>query len=130
MGGVFALPHEVHIVRLIFDRRPWGFGERRFGGVVLPHGCHLTRLLLRSGQLLRASGGDLCHGQQIYFWPQVVAMRDINVVGFAQEYDFSLFHKERPGLPLLEYGGALPVSGSFVAIYIDGALIGRKCMAK
>ena len=45
--------------RLIFDKRPTNFDERRFFWAHLPLGCQLVRLVLANGFGIRGSGDDL-----------------------------------------------------------------------
>ena len=58
LGGLFGVPHsDSH--RVIFDRRPQNMHETRLNWARLPHGCMMIRVVLRSSQIMRGSGGDL-----------------------------------------------------------------------
>ena len=58
-GGLFCVPHKVESDRLINDRRPLNFRERRLGWCELPSGVMLCQLILEDHQSIRASGDDL-----------------------------------------------------------------------
>ena len=58
LAGMFGVPHK-NGLRLIFDRRPANWGERRLGWGRLPNGVQFARLRLRKGWGIPASGDDL-----------------------------------------------------------------------
>lgn len=59
LGGMFGVPHKLGKLRVIFDRRPLNLGESRLKWVELPQGCMFIRVVLRPGEHIRGSGGDL-----------------------------------------------------------------------
>ena len=63
-GALFAVPKpakagEIKRQRLIFDRRPQNWTERRLAWVCLPHACLFRRTQLKRGQVASGSGKDL-----------------------------------------------------------------------
>ena len=60
LGGLFGVEHKQHVDRLIYGRRPQNAQERRLRWARLPLGAQFGRVLLRSDQVLRGSGDDIC----------------------------------------------------------------------
>ena len=59
LAGMFGVDHEIDRDRLVVDRRPHNYYERRLQWSRLPQGAQLARLVLLRGQGVRGSGNDL-----------------------------------------------------------------------
>ena len=58
LAGMFGVPHKDGM-RMIFDRRPANWGEKRLGWAHLPNGVQFAQLRLKPGWGIRGSGDDL-----------------------------------------------------------------------
>ena len=58
LAGLFGVHHKSGL-RMIFDRRPANWGERRLKWARLPNGVQFARIRLRPGWGIRGSGDDL-----------------------------------------------------------------------
>jgi len=58
LSGLFGVHHK-NGLRMIFDRRPANWGERRLKWAKLPNGVQFARVRLRPGWGIRGSGDDL-----------------------------------------------------------------------
>eukprot|EP00973_Karenia_brevis_P007407 1001817-Karenia_brevis.AAC.1 len=56
VAGLFAVSHREFSDRIILDRRPQNFQEKRVGKSALPMGCQLTRIVLAPHEGIRGSG--------------------------------------------------------------------------